>query len=91
MKLKLLKKDILIKKKSINEITKSRIHLVLADEQKEGANYFEVVQVSPEVTEFKAGDTILLPFGAHTIPFVMDDGQEYAISDELQVMGVLEE
>lgn len=89
-KLKLLNKDILIKKKPINDLRSGSIHLVLENEQREGVNFFEVVQVSDKVTEVRAGDVIILPYGAHTIPFVMDDHQEYAITDEDQVMGVVE-
>lgn len=88
-KLKLLKKDILITPKDINEVTDSIIHVVKADEQKEKLNYFDVIDVSEQVTMVKPGDVILLEYMHHTIP--MDwNGRMCSVTSEDEVVAVFD-
>lgn len=89
-KLRLLKKDVLIKPKDSNEVTNSVIHVAKEDEQKEKMNFFEVLSVSDEVTMVKEGDTILLKYLQHTIPMLWND-ELCAITSEDDIDAVIEE
>lgn len=89
-KLKLLKKDVLIKPKDINDVSNSLIHIFKEDEQKEKLNFFEVLAVSDQVTMVKEGDIVLLEFLQHTIPMLWND-EKCAITSEDDIAAVIEE
>lgn len=88
-KLRLLNEDVLIKAKSINSISKSPIHIVSQEEQRQAVNFFEVIKVSDKVTDVKVGDTVAIAFMDHTIPVHMEVG-EVAITDISKILAVIE-
>lgn len=89
-KLRLLKKDILVTPKNINEVEKSTIHIVSDSEQKEKLNYFEVLVVSDQVTMVKPGDIIILGYMNHMSPIEWE-GKMCAITSEDMVEAVIED
>lgn len=88
-KMKLLKRDILIRALDINERIDSVIHVQLAEQHTDKLNYFEVLQVSDQVTMIKAGDTILLDHLKHTPPFFWND-VKCAVTSEDDVSAVID-
>jgi co-chaperonin GroES (HSP10) len=89
-KVKMLRKDIFIKKceDDYTKVKSSLIHI----EDKNGnndINYYDVVNVGSKVIDVKVGDVILVKFGNHMTPVVID-GVKYSLTDEEHVEGVLE-
>lgn len=88
-KIRLLKKDVLIRPMDINEYTDSVIHIKKDDQHTDYLNYFEVLQISDEVTLMKAGDTVLLKHLQHTPPFELN-GVMCAVTSEDEISAVIE-
>ena len=86
---RLLHKDILIKHRNTNDFTGSSIRL-LDDENKSDLMYFEVLQVSPDVTEIEVGDVVILPWPNVMMPFLLN-GERVTITSEDEVWAVLKE
>ena len=89
-KIRLLKKDVLIKPKDINDVVKSIIHIHKEDEGKEKLNYFEVLEVSPNVTMVNKGDTVLIEHLQHTMPVIIND-ERCAVTSEDDIVAVIEQ
>jgi co-chaperonin GroES (HSP10) len=85
----LLKRDILVKPLKYQEVHQTSI-IVVDDEssKRDAAQFFEVLQVSKEVTMIKKGDTIVIHQGMHTIPMLWEDVM-CAITSEDDVLAVL--
>lgn len=88
-KLRLKKKDILIKPKNKNDIGTSSIVLIDDERQTDDLNFFEVLKVAPDVVDVSAGDIILLKMGDHTESFFLDN-MRVAITEEEKVEAVVE-
>lgn len=89
IKIRLLKKDILIRPLDVNEYTNSIIHIKKENQHEDKLNYFEVLQVSDQVTLMKTGDTIMLDHLKHTPPFVLNN-IKCAVTSEDDVAVVIE-
>jgi len=88
-KIRLLKKDILIRPMDVNEYTSSIIYIKKDNQHEDKLNYFEVLQVSDQVTLMKAGDTIMLEHLKHTPPFMLNS-VKCAVTSEDDVAAVIE-
>lgn len=88
-KLRLFKRDILIEPCEKNEIFKSVIHVVEAEEGQEKFNYFKVLQISDKVTMVKENDIIMVEHLNHTPPILWND-KMCAVTSEDDVVAVLE-
>lgn len=87
-KIRLLKRDILIRPLDVNEYTNSIIHIKEHGQHDKELNYFEVLQISDKVTMIEVGDTILLHHLQHVPPFDLN-GVKCTITSEDEVEAVL--
>lgn len=89
---RLLNTDILVKLKPWGEVRGYSL-FVQEDPDKDANQYFEVISVSPKVTEVKMGDIVLIPWTRVTPPMkVIKNNKivEVGITDITEVLGVIE-
>jgi len=86
---RLMRRDILLRPMDVNEYTDSVIHIQKAEQHTDKLNYFEVLQVSEQVTMMKTGDTVLLRHLEHMPPFEFN-GVMCTITSEDDVEAVIE-
>ena len=88
-KLKLFKRDVLIAPVDTSVVEKSIVYVKREDENKKKLNYFEVLDVSSQVTMVKPGDIILLEYMKHTL--VMEwNNKMCAITSEDEISAVID-
>lgn len=90
--LKPINRDIAVR--IITDEIKSESGLIIkTDKQNEDIKLFEVISVSPKVTDVSVGDKVYIPWARVTLPVSIDhNGKETRVgfTSEDEVMGVLE-
>ena len=90
MNIRPLNNDVLITPINYCDLFPSRLFVINPEERNNKINFFKVLAVSAKVTAVKIGDVILVEYGKHTPP-VMMDGIRCAITAEKDISAVLYE